>query len=266
MSEMETMPYANEEALVSRMMEAVQLAQGQAALEEKERLKEDPDTAPSGNLDDACWRIIRLGWRCGRVAAAGRRTVRIAGRVAVIAAVLVVMLSIAFATPGLAPLIRGALDKWNITTYKDHTQVQGRIDNGVDEEYLDKDGNLRIDHFTLVPGWLPKGFVLKETGLDESICWLIYHLPRQQAKNIFISMSNMSGSTTSFDTENADVSYMTIQDNEATVISKKENGVEYNTVVWFMDGLTAMVQVSNEGVSIADTIKIAENLHVVWED
>ena len=77
-----------ENALLTLLMEDVAAAEGEAAQAESERLRISGAALPE-SLRGACERIIRRGASAGTRRAAGRKTLRLVSRVAIVAMVLV---------------------------------------------------------------------------------------------------------------------------------------------------------------------------------
>lgn len=86
-----------EDALFALLMDDIADEEGQALLEENERLKHDPSAAVPEELDKKCRKIIRNTFRKEQGRAFGRASYRMFQRVAVVAVLAALLFTVAYA-------------------------------------------------------------------------------------------------------------------------------------------------------------------------
>lgn len=243
-----------EDALLARLMEAVRTAQGQAALEENEHLREDPDAAVPKSLDQKCRQLIRRGYQKGQLRRSGRATLRVVSRVAIIAAVLMLTFALTYA---VSPAIRTATSTWIATTFKDHTEIISPLPDDYDPSSPDPRKTL-FDQLTLEVGWIPDGFSLVVSKDDE-----FEKMARYRNSDWAVLLAQVDFSIGSFDlidTEDSDISYLEFSGITATLISKR--GGNKHIIMWFIEDAGATVFIYGENVSEEDTITFAKNISI----
>ena len=240
-----------EDALVERLMEAVRTAQGRMALAENERLRADSAAAVPETLDEQCRQIIKQGYRKGRLHRAGRRTLRIVTRVAIIAAVLMLTFAMAFAA---SPAIRTATTKWIVTMFGDQMEIV--TPPKADPEPNQPDERRRaFEDLTIHAGWLPDQFEEYTSGKNENKKWVIYKEP--SGCTIEVEVHYGVGKETAIHMPHNDVIETEIGGVPALLLSTGER--DY-CIVWTLEEYGADVFVLGSGMSETEMMLFAQNL------
>ena len=249
-----------EDALFSLLMEDVAEAEGRAALEENERLKSDPSAALSKGLRRKLMGAIRRGFAVQDLRRAGRISVKVIGKVAILVLAFVLSFSIAFAA---SAEVREAAAEWIISTYEDHLKIviedndAFRNDEEQGSSRQDKIGNVEVDI-----GWLPSDMELFRSSRGENYIILDY---RDRAGTmrfrVWLSAAD-DGEIVSIDTENAQLSFMNIQ-GRAALVSATE---EYSTIFMPMDEIGGIGIIDSEGLSLETVKKITDTLTITIKE
>lgn len=233
-----------EDALFALLMEDMAAVDGEALLEENERLKNDPAAQVPEELDKRCEKVIRRHFAKETAHSAGRITVKSLKRVAAAVGIAAVLFISAFA---VSETVR-------VNTLNLVVKVFGES----------TDLFIETGQFGVLPevnvGWVPDDYTLEDHGQTELNTW--YQYRKSKTESIIIMYSLSSGSVVSIDTENADVEYIEIHDTQAMQVTKG-NRLQ---IVWATNDKTAFVSVVAENTPLADVIKVAKNLKFSSED
>ena len=237
-----------EDALFALLMEDVAEAEGRKALEENERLKNDPSAAMPDSLRKKCLRIIRRGYAKRKIHTVGRASMHIISKVAIIVMVLVLSFTVAFAA---SPTVRSSTLHWMVERYDDHMEfsVSDAPDDGQGNVNEEND----IGELQLTASWIPEEFELVDSGSDAFGSWLTF---QKGASRIFISTRNMAGSLTSIDSEDVELSFTSIQGRIAVISSKKAR----QTIYIPLNEKGECVLLAGELTSADELLKVADNV------
>ena len=212
------------------VMSEVAKKEGKRLIAENERLKADP----SFTLPEA---VYKRGLKTIRRAFRGKRTAgRIIYRVAVILCVLILLVVMVFA---LYPDLRANIANAFMHEFETHSDFIFQYDNPSEEERI-----IRIE-------WLPQGFELESKGETYNENWEKWSDNTGRA----VILNRCEPVTQSFDTEDAEVSSILIQDFPATMI-KKNNNIQ---IVWLNTNNSDVYSVTSELLTESEAIKIAQN-------
>lgn len=169
------------DALIALMMEDVAQIEGQEAQDELTELSRDPDFIIPSDFDQACRKTIHNFYVAGRYRAIKRISLRIIGRIAIIAMTVILLLTTAIA---VSPSVRQTVLNYVFRVFEDHTEVSFSVGSNL-QKYL-------VDGLD-VP-WLPDGYVLREQYVDSVTAWTIYDGPDNRELWITYSVSLNQGS------------------------------------------------------------------------
>lgn len=232
-----------EDALFALLMDEMAESEGKKALEENEKLKNNPDYVVSKESQKMCERTIARYYTNQRVHMVGRQFSRVFGKVAVVALTAVLLLTTAFA---VSPTFRTNVLNLVIETFYDRTNLRFTNNSGgtvVEETH----GNIR---------WLPDGFELKSHSEDSKGSWSTYC--SDNGGEIMIETYYGENGMLSLDTEGADVQNVTIQALNAMLISEDD----VLQIVWADERNGVFVSIIGMGISEADMIKVADNFEI----
>lgn len=226
-----------EDIIFKILMDRVAQAEGKKALEENERLLQDPEAAVPEMVTRRAHETIRK--LCDqKKKEAVHRSMRKVLKVAVIAAILLAMMAtIVFAT---SPTARAKAKNMVKNVYETHTNFTFPEDYPVSEE-------LEIN-----VGWLPEGFQLLDEGAIKSYSWEIYE--SEPSGRIMIEKSIPYETT--IDTEDAEITSVTMQGFEATMITKNNEA----RIIWLNTDQDIVYYVDTEGLSPEEMLRIAESI------
>ncbi|MBQ9392532.1 MAG: DUF4367 domain-containing protein [Oscillospiraceae bacterium] len=249
-----------EDALFSLLMEDVAEAEGRAALEENERLKNDPSAALSEGLQRKMMGAIRRGFAMRDLRTAGRISVKVIGKVAILVTAFVLSFSIAFAA---SAEVREAAAEWIISTYDDHLEFVIKDDDALNNDEVQGSsrrnviGNVEVDI-----GWLPDDMKLFVSSRGENYIILDYR-DREEIKQFIVYIKEaMEGGRFSIDSEDCQLSFMNIQGKSALVSTKKQS----NTIFMPMDEIGAVAIYNSEGMSPETVKKITDTLTITIKE
>ena len=238
MTKRELLEEQYEDALFALLMDRVAISEGQKAIEENERLKSDPNAAVPLSAQRKCVQTINQYFRKKRVHSAFRVTGKIVNRVALIALIGVLMVSTAFA---FSPAFRASTLNLIIETLSDRTNFQ----------FSDGD-SAALPSINL--NWVPEGFSIRDQKNGTNVMWIQYENMQQDMFDI--TVLDGIGGVASFDTENAEVSSLTVGEHQATLIIKNDT----RQIVWGDQNLNIFVQIRGYNITTDTLTKIAENL------
>lgn len=229
-----------EDAYFALLMEEVAQQEGERMEKLNHELQADPNAAVPAELDRRCLKTIDRCFAKQRYQSAWRTTGRILNRVAVAAAVMMLMFTTAFAA---SPTFRTSTLNLIIQTFDDHTSLS----------FAEPADTLQ---YTIVAGWLPNGFTLEASERNSTVVWNTYK--SSDNREMHMALYDEDGSSLGTDTENANVQNMDIQGYHAMVI-EKENSIQ---IVWGDMTRNIFVEILGINMSEDDMLQIAENLTI----
>lgn len=231
-----------EDALFALLMDDFAIAEGAKALEENERLKNDPDIVPLP-VQQRCVKFINRYYNKKALRTAGRTAYKVLNRVAMVTLVAVVSFSTAFAA---SPTFRTKTLNLAIEMFDDHTQISFKSEDDEVENFKEK---------TLVTNWLPDDWTLVEELPSSKLKWKIFDTSTGRAE---VRVSNSTTMISNYDTEEADVQRIEVQGVEAMLI-EKGNSIQ---IVWADTGNCLLWDALVENGSADDLLRVAENLEL----
>lgn len=228
-----------EDALFALMMEKVAVMEGEKALAENERLKNDPDAEVPEEITKACMWTIRRGFAKQNARAVGRLIFKVFGRVAMVAGICAMLFTAAFA----------GSETVRVNTMNLVVEVFGE---STDFYFAGNRAANTIPQVTA--GWLPEGYTLKDQGENDIGGWWLYAKSENEFIKIKYTLSD--GTVLSIDTENADTKNVQINGTRAKLVQK---GSEQQ-LVWGTEDKTAFVQVTGTSVTSDELIHVANEL------
>lgn len=239
MSRHEELQEQYEDALFRLLMDKVATEEGKLALEENERLKNDPNAAVPEDVDKRCMQTIRRHFAKQRVYTAGRFTARAMKRVVMAAGVAALLFTGAFA---VSETVR--VNTLNLMIEVFDTNTTFRFGNQQGDRVVPQ----------ISAGWLPEGYALEDQGSDQISSWSTYQ--KSENETLYIDYTLTYGATISVDTEDAEIEYVDINGERAMLISK-ENELQ---LVWATDDNTGFVGLIAFGMCQDDLIHVANDL------
>lgn len=230
-----------EDALFAIMMDELASTLGEEALEESERLNNDPTAAVPERLDKRCMQTIRRHFRKVAAKKAGRMTLRAAARVTMVFGLASVLFIGAFAA---SETVRINTMNLIVETFGDHSDF-----------YFAPKANNSIPQISA--GWVPEGLVLVDEGSDETSSWFFYS--GEATQYIQVIYYDKDGHVMQIDTENADVSHIRVNDDEALLMIK-DDSIQIACGTANQDGFIYIIA---DGVAAEDLIQVAENLQYI---
>lgn len=227
-----------EDALFALMMDEVATSEGKKALEENERLKNDPDAAVPEEVSRRCRKTIRRHFAKQRAATAGRFTVKAFRNVALVAGICSILFTAAFA----------ASEPLRVNTMNLVVQVFGDRTNF---QFTDRTPS---NTYTVVANWLPDDYVLEsrqEDGFGST-----YYYEKTESEYFSVQYTRGDGALMSVDTEDAEVQTIKIDGEQASLVKKGDE----QQIVWSTPDKAAFLWIIGTGVSKEDLIHVAEQL------
>lgn len=227
-----------EDALFAIMMDELASSLGQEALEENERLKSDPDAAVPEQIEKKCMQTIRNHYRKATVKKVGRVTLKALGKTAMVFGLVCALFVGAFAA---SEDVRITTMNLIVETFGESTDFRfvAAPSSGVPQ---------------IKAGWVPEGLELVDEGADEMGAWFRYEKSEEQyIRGIYVAGE---GQLMSIDTENADVSYIPLQNVEAMLVIKG-NALH---IAWEIADKSGFIDIFAEGITADDLIRVAENI------
>ncbi len=227
-----------EDALFALLMDKIATAEGEEALEEIERLKNDPDAAIPEDVDRRCLQTIQRHFAKQKVYAAGRFTIKAVKYAIMAAGIAGLMFTAAFA---VSEDVRS-------------TTLNLMI------EVFDTDTTLRFVGETndvapqISVGWLPPGYTLESHGSSVASTW--YQYTNSEDEFIYVDCSLAKGATVSVDTEDAEVEYIEINGYQAMLIRKNSE----LQLVWPAKGSSIVVDITASNLEEEVFLHIASEL------
>lgn len=227
-----------EDALFALLMDKISTAEGKEALEEIERLKNDPDAAIPEDVDKRCLQTIQRHFAKQRVHAVGHFTMKVVKCAVIAAGIASLMFTAAFA---VSEDVRSTTLNWMI-------------------EVFDTDTTLRFIGETseVVPqiniGWLPDGYVLEKYEQRPLSANFAYRNSENQF--IYIDCTLTKGATISVDTENAEVTYIEVNGCQAMLI-KTEFDLQ---LIWPAKGNSIVLDITTSDLDEDVLLHVASEL------
>lgn len=238
MDKQERLQEQYEDALFALIMDKIATAEGKWAIEENERLKNDPDAAVPEDLDKRCLQTIRRHFAKQKAHIAGRFTIKALKHVVMAAGIAALMFTGAFA---VSETVRVNTMNLIIEVFENKTDFHF-ISNSPDT----------VPAVTV--GWLPEGYVLEEQGQDNESIW--YQYQKSENESLYIYCTSTAGVGIGIDTENADVEYIEINGLQAMLVKKGDEC----QLAWTAKNGMVFFYVMGIGVNQADLTCIAEAL------
>lgn len=219
------------------LMDRVAQSEGKKALEENERLLADPAAAVPEAVERRAHKTIQRMFDQHKKEHT-HHSLRKAWKIAVIAAIfLALMVTVVFAA---SPAIRAKTYNMVKNVYETHTDFTFPEDYPVSQE-------LEIN-----TGWIPDGFQLQDEGAIKSYSWEIYENGPEER----ILVEKSYPYETSIDTENAEITAVTVQGFDATLITKDKEA----RIIWLNTDCGIVYYIGTEGISSEELLRIAENI------
>ena len=236
-----------EDALFALLMDELATTEGQAALEENERLKNDPEYAVPTDVRQRCLKTISRCCAKKTLRRTGKVLCRGFSRVAVIGMICMLLFTTAFAA---SPTFRANTLNLVMEIFEDSTAISFSNSNSENSSFL--------EDFNVDVNWVPEGYTLVDQSEDSFLSSLRYR--SETGDEILINIFKGENGVLNIDTENAQVEPVTIQgcdgllvlkDGDAQLAWGNENGP-------YQVGIIAKNSETEEDVQ--NLLKIAENL------
>lgn len=208
-----------EDALFALLMDEVVEREGQRYLDENERLKKDPDSAVPEELDRRCLKLIRQTFAKDRRRAAGLTAYRVFRQAAMVIVIGMLLFATAFAAfPEVRirtlNLIIQVSDVATSLTLEGASGASNNTNRTSDAGPMVADGTLRGYKIPAVP----EGFVLVDSKDENTSSGLRYQ--NGDGAMIIFDIITAEGTTHKVDTEDAEVTSITIHGYEGLLIEK----------------------------------------------
>lgn len=229
-----------EDAVFALMMDDFATAEGKKLREENERLKNDPEVEVPKALTDKCMRTIRRQFTKKGMRTAGRFAVHTFGKIAMVAGVMAMLFTVAFAA---SETVRVQTLNLVVEVFGESTDFrfsQSEAPSGVKVE----------------AGWMPTGYELKDHGVNNVSNWALYE--KSGDENIYIKYSETNGMLTSVDTEGA-VSRPADVCGITALLVQKESVIQ---LAWALPDNSLYINLVGVGVAETDMLRIANELKI----
>lgn len=236
-----------EDALFALLMDELATTEGQAALEENERLKNDPEYAVPTDVRQRCLKTISRCCAKKTLRRTGKVLCRGFSRVAVIGMICMLLFTTAFAA---SPTFRAYTLNLVMEVFEDSTAISFSNSNSENSSFS--------EDFNVDVNWVPEGYTLVDQSEDPFLSSLRYR--SETGDEILINVFKGEDGVLYVDTEDAQVEHLTIQgcdgllvlkDGDAQLVWGNENGP-------YKVGIIAKNTETEEDVR--NLMKIAENL------
>ena len=226
-----------EDAAFALLMEGVIRAQGEEAMAENQRLREDPEADVPGEVTDAALRTIRRRFAQRKALDLGKTLARGAGRVDMFVGVFSMCFTAAFAS---SRDLREKTINTVLEVFEDHATL-------IFEDAAASKGS------SWSVGWVPEGFEVQNS--DPEGAWVEYTRP--DGGYLCVSVSHGSELGISFDTEDADVTRVEFQSGTATVVEE-----DYVRILWIPEGEPTVVDIIGEGITREEALRVLESVEL----
>lgn len=192
-----------EDALFALLMEPVSISEGIKAEEENERLRNDAAAAVPASLRNKCIKTIKKQYVRREMRKSGRTASRLIARVAIVAMILVLLMTTAFA---LSPTLRAKAMNWLVESFADHTEIsvipREESTHSLEEQSL-----------------MPDGFELIEEKQDAAYWYRMYENATTDAR-IVLTVFDTGRGIIAFDTEDSETVHENILGIDALIVEK----------------------------------------------
>ena len=232
-----------EETVFALMMEEVISVEGRKALEENERLKADKSFVVPEETYRKGLSTIKKHFSRNTRQATVRTMSKLISRVAVIALVLLLLFTTAFAT---IPKFRRETMNLLIEVFDDRTRI----------EFGEVEQRAGVSESDSLAGWIPEGFELVDKGETDSVFWEKYS--NEKGATVEVDIYYSVGRACEVDTEDAIVEYVTINGYQSMLILKDD----FVQVVCPRVESNGIYYVRGRDVNSDTILRIAENINI----
>ena len=225
-----------DDILFKSLMLEVAKEEGRRLIRENKRLKGDPSFEVPAEIYRHGLKTIRKTFKQRESGARARKAGRLIYRIAVLLLAVILLATVAFAA---FPDLRARIVNIFLHEYETHTDLVFQGDGPYDKEHI-----IRVD-------WLPEGFKLEESGETYDAAWEKWSDNTKRA----VILSRSEPVTQSFDTEDAEVSSITIQDYQGTMIIEDD----MIQIVWFNFDNNNVYSIVALDLTESEAIKVAQN-------
>lgn len=230
-----------EDAMFAILMDHVAQAEGQRALEENQRLKEDPNATVPDSVQKQCKKCIRNAF----AAKTRKMLAGVLWRGIHIAAIVVLLLAATMAVSFAAfPTLRANVINTILDSYDTHT----------DFSFTSESEGSASPELAISVGWLPEGFELTEENYIFDRSCKIFE--KDSATRIVIQKYIPTESSISIDTEDAKITPVKMHDYDATLIEKENEA----RIIWLDTRQNIVYFVNTDGLSTSTMLTIAQNI------
>lgn len=234
-----------EEALFALLMDEVAVIEGQKALEENERIKNDPSARVPEEIDIHCRKLIERRFTSKTIRQVGHTTYIAFRRVAVVALVGAMLFGATFAA---SPTLRRNTLNLLIEVSDIDTSLRLR---GTQE-------SLAPTISSFIVGWIPEGFQLVSENRDRFSTGARYESENGGFIDIYLDYRGVENGVFSIDTEDAAVQRVNINGNTALLIEKEQ---EFH-IAWLDEERTCFIDIFAKGITEEEIIKIGLELEL----
>lgn len=227
-----------EDSLFALLMDEVAAMEGQRAIEENERLQNDPAAAVPEDVDRRCMRTIHRHFARQKARAAGRVTLKVAKRVTLAAGIGAILFTTAFA---LSEELRAGVLNLMIETFETNTEFRFTRS--------DEPAAPRLE-----VRWMPNGYALVDQGSDDLGTW--YEYQNTEGAMINISCEKADELATRIDTEDAEAEYIQIQNSQAMLVEEEP----WLQLLWNAQDDSVLIKILGIGVEREDVLQVANEL------
>ena len=238
-----------EDALFALLMDDLTELWGAEALEEQERLREDPAADVPPEARRRCIQTINRCFTQQRLRKTGRRFSDILRKVAVAALIAALLLSTVMAA---SPSLRTRVLNFTMRVFDDHTDV-----------YLDGQGEktTSADQFKdceIAADWLPEGFSLEEVYRDNR--GIRHDYETETGAQLMVQLFWKPGMRVGVDTEDAEVRQIEIQGNSAMLSDKVLSTGARQIILAWGDDMNFLWLILGKDVPEEDVVRVGESV------
>ncbi|MDQ7092441.1 DUF4367 domain-containing protein [Desulfosporosinus sp. PR] len=238
-----------EDSLFRLIMHEAAEKEGKLFLEEKERLKNDPESLPSREAVQRFSRQLDAHFKKTKAYARKRRILKALNRAAV---AMLIVIAVLFTAVASVQAVRVKVLNFLMNIQPQYTSFK------LKESGSNSDSGKPVVNWTntYVPTYIPEGYKVSTTTNHELVKKIIFE--NAQDKNSFIIYTELNEANTSeIDTENASVfKSLSINGHDGTLTVKNSTV----TIIWEMDNHMFMVQAPT---SESTAVKIAEGVKYI---
>ena len=236
-----------EDAVFAILMDAVAEQEGKRGLQLMEELEHDPSAQVPEEVQKRAEKTIRKAFAAKNREPVKRFTFKVVQRIAVAVLVVVITTACAFAA---FPEVRANVLNTIIRTFEDHTE----FDFAAPETE-----KVTSSNYAMKVNWIPEGF--QQVGKNETYSSISYTYEGPNGEHLYLSETTVDGGPMFVDTENAEVSQIDINGNDATLIVKDSD--DWMSMVFAVPEKRVAIYLDTQPVMEKETfIKIAENLDI----